>query len=97
MLDANGIGIGLLDYLVKPQVTEDEELPDFGVYNDAEKFYKKFQTKACEYDAIYAIKANAPINTEAHSIVRSDIETGKVKFLIDERTAQNKLMGTKVG
>ena len=97
VLDANGIGIGLLDYLVKPQVTEDEELPDFGVYNDAEKFYKKFQTKACEYDAIYAIKANAPINTEAHSIVRSDIETGKVKFLIDERTAQNKLMGTKVG
>lgn len=97
VLDGNGIGIGLLDYLVKPQVTEDEELPDFGVYNDAEKFYKKFQTKACEYDAIYVIKANAPINTEAHSIVRSDIETGKVKFLIDERTAQNKLMGTKVG
>jgi hypothetical protein len=43
------------------------------------------------------LKANAPINTEAHTIVRSNLSSGKIKFLIDERVAKNKLMGTKVG
>jgi hypothetical protein len=35
-------------------------------------------------DAVYIIKANAPINTEAYTIVQSSIESGKVKLLIDE-------------
>ena len=46
---------------------------------------------------MYIIKANAPINTEAHSIVQSQIESGKVKFLISEKLAKNKLLGTIVG
>jgi len=41
--------------------------PDFGVENDPDAEYKKFRTDACEYDAMYLIKANAPINTEAHA------------------------------
>ena len=97
VLDGNGLGIGLIDFLIKPQVTEDGELPDFGIYNDDEKFYKKFETKNCETDAIYVIKANAPINTEAHTITRSEIEGNSVKFLIDERVAQAKLLETKLG
>jgi len=72
-------------------------LPDFGVYNDEEGFYKKFRTPNCEYDAIYALKANAPINTEAHTVIQSALESGKIKFLIDERVAKNKLLGTKKG
>lgn len=43
------------------------------------------------------LKANAPINTEAHTIVRSNLSSGKIKFLIDEREAKVKLMSTKVG
>ena len=43
------------------------------------------------------MKANAPINTEAHTIAQTEIQSGKVKFLIDERTAQEKLLGTKIG
>ena len=98
VIDANGLGIGLLDYLVKPQVMSNGDiLPDFGVYNDDEGYYKKFRTPNCEFDAIYALKANAPINTEAHSIIQSNLETGKIKFLIDERVAKNKLLGTKKG
>jgi len=60
-----------MDYMVKPQIDPEgeESLPDFGVYNDDENFYKKFRTPNCEFDAIYALKANAPINTEAHSIM----------------------------
>ena len=98
VIDGNGLGIGLVDYLVKPQHLENGDiLPDFGVYNDDEGFYKKYRTKDCEYDALYIIKANAPINTEAHSIAQTQLNSGKVKFLIDERTAREKLLGTKIG
>ena len=35
VIDGNGLGIGLLDYMVKSQNDEDGEfLPDFGVEND---------------------------------------------------------------
>lgn len=98
ILDANGLGTGLLDFLVIKQVLPDGEiLPDFGVYNDDEGEYKKFRTPDTELDAIYKIKANAPINTEAYTAVQSQIDTGKLRFLIDERTAKAKLLGTKMG
>ena len=98
VIDGNGLGIGLLDYMVKSQVDNvGDYYPPFGVYNDEEKFYKKYRTDDTEDEAIYIIKANAPINTEAYSIVQSQIESGKVKFLIEEKIAKNKLLGTKVG
>ena len=99
VIDANGMGIGLLDYLIKPQIDPDtgDTYPDFGVYNDEEGYYKKYRTPNCEQDAVYQIKANAPINTEAHANARSQLSSGKVKFLIDERVAKVKLMGTKLG
>lgn len=98
VIDGNGLGIGLVDYMVKPQVLQDGDiLPDFGVYNDPDNFYKKYKTSSCEHDAIYIIKANAPINTEAHSITQANISSGKVKFLVDEVQAKNKLLGLKRG
>ena len=103
VLDANGLGIGLVDFMVKPQVNPDtlEVMPDFGVYGgtqeDAVQEYKKYRTNNTEQDALYLIKAGAPINTEAHTIARSNLSSGKVKFLIDERVAKQKLMNTKVG
>jgi hypothetical protein len=98
VIDGNGLGIGLVDYMVKPQHLESGDiLPDFGVYNDDENFYKKYRTKDCEYDALYVLKANAPINTEAHTIAQTQLNSGKVKFLIAENVAQDKLLGTKIG
>ena len=99
VIDGNGLGIGLLDYMVKKQINPDtlEEFPDFGVFNDTDNEYKKYRTNECEQDAIYIIKANAPINTEAHANVQSQLSSGKVKFLIDERVAKVKLMGTAKG
>jgi hypothetical protein len=44
-----------------------ETYPDFGIYNDPENYYKKFKTNVTEHDALYLLKANAPINTEAHA------------------------------
>ena len=99
VIDANGLGIGLVDYMVKSQTDPEtnDDFPDFGVVNDEEGFYKKFRTNDTEYDALYLLKANAPINTEAHANAQSQMSSGKVKFLIDERMAKNKLMGTKIG
>lgn len=99
VIDANGLGIGLVDYMVKPQTDPEtgELLPDFGVYNDEDGFYKKYRTPDTEVDAMYLIKANAPINTEAYSYCQAQINSGKVKFLIDEQQAKVKLMGTKAG
>lgn len=99
VIDANGLGIGLVDYMVKNQVDPitNETLFNFGVENDEEGFYKKFKTEDTELDAMYLIKANAPINTEAHANVQAQMSSGKVKMLIDERTAKAKLMNTKVG
>lgn len=92
------VGIGLLDYLIKPNVDEDGTIiPPFGVENDPDGYYKKFRTKDTELDALYIIKANAPLNTEAHTTFQSQLSTGKIRFLIDERTAQEKLLATKIG
>lgn len=99
VIDANGLGIGLVDYMVKSQMDPDTNdiYPDFGVENDPDAEYKKFRTDACEYDAMYLIKANAPINTEAHANAQTQLSSGKVKMLIDERVAKVKLLGTKRG
>ena len=99
VIDGNGLGIGLVDYMIKSQVDPDtgDIYPDFGVYNDDEAYYKKYKTNITEQDAMYIIKANAPINTEAHANAQTQLQSGKVKFLIDERVAKTKLLGTKVG
>ena len=99
VIDANGLGIGLVDYMIKTQidVETNEIFPDFGVYNDDENYYKKYKTSNTELDALFLIKANAPINTEAHANAKSQLSSGKVKFLIDEKTAKNKLLATKIG
>ena len=99
VIDANGLGIGLVDYMIKSQNDNEtgDFFPDFGVENDDEGYYKKYRTENTEMDAMYLVKANAPINTEAHANVQTAMNAGKLKFLIDEKVAKQKLMATKVG
>ncbi len=99
VIDGNGLGIGLVDYLVKGQTDPDtgDLLPDFGVDNDEDGEYKRYRTENCEENALWIIKANAPINTEAHANAQSQMSAGHVKLLIDERVAKVKLLGTKRG
>ena len=102
-IDANGLGIGLIDFMTKSQIDSEtgEILFPFGVSGgtseDILEPYKKIKGADIENDAMYLIKANAPINTEAHTYVQTQIGSGKVKFLIDENQAKVKLMSTKVG
>ena len=103
VIDANGIGIGLVDYMVKSQNDEvsGEHFPDFGVYGgtqaDAQEEYKKYRTNETEEDAMYLMKASAPINSEAHANAQTQMNAGKVKLLIDERVAKVKLLDTVAG
>lgn len=102
-IDANGLGVGLIDFMTKAQVDPEtgDDLPPFGVEGgtaeDTMELYKKIRGVGVEENAMYLIKANAPINTEAYSYAQTQMSSGKVKFLIDEQAAKTKLMSTKVG
>lgn len=99
-IDTNGLGIGLLDFMVKAQQTDDGQyLPPFGIDNDEEGVYKNYfrGVNELEKDAIFQIKANAPINTQAYSYAQTQMSSGKIKFLIDETEAKAKLAETKTG
>ena len=102
-IDANGLGVGLIDFMTKVQIDPEsgDELPSFGVEGgtseDILEQYKKIKGPGVEENALYLIKANAPINTEAHTYVQTQLASGKIKFLIDEAQAKVKLMSTKVG
>lgn len=102
-IDANGLGAGLIDFMTKTQVDPEtgEELPPFGVEggttDDAIEPYKKIKGPGVEEDAMYLIKANTAVNTEAHAYVQTQLASGKIKFLIDEGQAKTKLMSQKMG
>ena len=102
-IDANGLGIGLIDFMTKAQVDPDtgDVLPPFGVgggtSEDVLNQYKDIRGEDVEKDAMYLIKANAPINTEAYTYAQTQMSSGKVQFLVDEATAKTKLMSTKLG
>ena len=102
-IDANGLGVGFVDFMTKAQVDPEtgEELPPFGVAGgtteDVVESYKNIKGLGVEENAMYLIKANLPINTEAHTYVQMQLSSGKIKFLIDENQAKVKLLSTKVG
>ena len=102
-IDANGLGLGLIDFMTKGQIDPEtgDELPPFGVEGgtaeDTIDLYKKIKGPGVEENAMYLIKATAPINTEAYSYAQTQMSSGKVKFLIDEQAAKTKLMSTKQG
>lgn len=102
-IDANGLGAGLVDFMTKAQIDPEtgEELMSFGVEDgtndDIKEQYKKIKGPGVEENAMYLIKANASINTEAHTYVQTQLSSGKIKLLIDENQAKVKLMEKKVG
>ena len=103
VIDANGVGAGFVDFMTKQQIDKEtgDELMPFGVsggtFEEVMEQYKKIRGIGVEENAMFLIKANAPINTEAHAYVQTQMYSGKLKFLIDESQAKAKLMSTKVG
>lgn len=74
-----------------------ETLPPFGIYNDEERRYTQYITPDTEREVVYIMKANAPLNTEMYSYTQTQILSGRVKFLIDEKEAKARLMSSSLG
>ena len=103
IVDGNGLGSGLVDFLVLEN--EDDQTgasyPAFGVVSetDPDRHYTKLQKGFSDVkkDAIYIMKANPDINSECYVNLQSQMGSGALRLLLDERTAKAKLLATKVG
>lgn len=93
VVDGQGVGQGLVDFLITDQIDPDtgEMLFNWGVYNDDERKYKNFETPDTIYKAMYIMRANAPLNTEMYSYCQTQLQHGKIKFLVDDKVAKAKL------
>lgn len=93
VIDGAGLGAGLIDELIKPQVDvrTNQYLRPWGVMNDEKGYYRQFKTVDTIPDLLYIIKASAPFNTEMYANLQTQLTTGKLRFLIDERQAKMKM------
>lgn len=96
VIDGNGLGIGLIDFMIRPNTDPRTGItyPPYGVFNLKE--YDKIQPADCD-KIIYVLKANATTVSQIHSNCYTRINSGLVKFLIKETEAKNKLLSTKKG
>lgn len=106
VIDANGLGVGILDFLVIPTIAEPnmEEgdpnayyLAPLGVDKDSDpnQTYKKYYKP--DNNQIFFIKATAALNSEMHKLVNTQMASGKIQFLIHENVAKAKLLNTREG
>lgn len=99
VIDGNGLGAGLVDMLTMDTIDPDtgETLYNWGVYNDPDFKYRNMKTEHTIENAMYIMKANAPLNSEMYAYCQAEINAGRVNFLVDEQTAKNKLMAQSQG
>lgn len=99
VIDGNGLGAGLVDFLVIDQEDYDtgETLWNWGVYNDDDRIYKKYETPDTIHNAMYIMKADQALNSEMYAYCQTQLLSGKLRFLIDENIAKNKLMAQAQG
>ena len=93
VVDANGLGIGLVDELVLPSVGPKGQL--YGplyVINDED-----YPCPRGQKPKIYNIKATAQLNNEIYSNLYVQFNSGNVALLANERVAKEKLLSTKKG
>jgi hypothetical protein len=93
VVDANGLGTGLVDFLVMDQKDPDtgELLPNLGVFNDEEGRYRRFSNERTVHGALYLMKANQAINSALYSYTQAQLLGGRLLFLVDETAASAKL------
>jgi hypothetical protein len=93
VIDGSGLGAGLVDELIKSHVDvrTNQYLKPWGVMNDDKGYYRQFKSADMVPDLLYIIKASAPFNTEMYANLQTQLTTGKLRFLIDERQAKLKI------
>ena len=97
VIDGAGVGAGLIDELIKSQIDlrTNQYLRPWGVMNDDKGYYNQFKSADMIPNLLYIIKANAPFNTEMYANLQVQLTTGKLRFLVDERTAKLKMDGSR--
>ena len=86
IIDGNGLGAGLIDELVQPQIDKrtGQYLQPWGVYNDDKGYYSQFISADTIADVLYIVKANATFNTEMYANLQTQLTTGRLRFLLAE-------------
>lgn len=99
VIDGNGLGAGLVDMLTMDTIDPDtgETLYNWGVMNDEDNKYRNMKTDDTVTDAMYIMKANQVLNSEMYAYCQSEINSGRVNFLVDESIAKNKLLSQAQG
>lgn len=97
VLDTNGIGLGVYDFIIKDQY--DQETGK--TYKALTCINDKDMTDRCKVkDAnkvVWSVKATASFNNEICVLLRNGIQNGKVNFLLSEQEADNILKDTYKG
>ena len=97
VLDTNGIGLGVFDFITKEQICQENG--------------KRYQAMTCINDkdmaerckvrdankVVWSVKANANFNNEICVLLRNGIQNGKINFLIPEQDADSSLKETYKG
>lgn len=94
LIDTNGLGVGLMDFMVKPTLGDGTMYPAYCCIND-EDYAKKLYPDAIPL--IYSMKSNNALDGKIHANCYTMINSGRVIFLAREQEIKNKLLATKVG
>lgn len=84
VLDTNGVGMGIYDFLIMPQYD-----PDYGVtYEPLNCCNNDVMADRCKYKnaekAIWSIKATADFNSKCATAFRAGFQNGSINLLINE-------------
>lgn len=97
VLDTNGLGIGVYDYIIKDRYDETtgQTYKALTCVNDDEmaKRCKVADANHC----VWSIKANAAFNSNIAIALRTGIQTGKISFLISDQDAEDVLKNSFKG
>lgn len=94
------VGVGLVDYLVMPSddPRTGESFPAFGVANDEKKQYKNLDTGGNVIkNTLWLIKANSEVNFIGYTNLLTQMGSGKLHFLLEEREAKADYLDSVIG
>ena len=94
LIDTNGLGVGLMDFMVKETISEEGVYPAYCCFND-EDYAPKLYPNAIPL--VYSMKSNSTLDGKIHANCYTMINSGRVYFLAREQEIKNKLLATKVG
>lgn len=94
VIDATGIGQGLLDAMAKETFYNGKVYPAYGTHNVEEW---QLPPNLKHNNILYALVATASLNSEIHANCYTLMDRGQVRFLITEQEAKSSLLETKVG